>query len=246
MRNLLLTIAYRGTNYHGFQVQDNALTVCQALQDAMETVLGERPDVKGCSRTDAGVHANKFCVSFKTESALDCEKLRRSLDAVLPDDIAAMECQEVPEDFHARYSCQGKRYIYKIWNAPYMNPFLNGLALHCPKPVDENLLDALCCDFVGKHDFSAFAGAQNDQEDCVREIYDCGVERDGELVIFSVMGNGFLNNMVRIMVGTLLDINDGRMEPDDLPGIIDGRDRTRAGKTAKPEGLYLDDVFYEL
>jgi len=246
LRNILLTIAYKGTNYHGFQVQDNAITVCEALQDAMETVLGERPDVKGCSRTDAGVHANKYCVSFMTENALECEKLRRSLDAVLPDDIAACACEEVPPDFHARYSCRGKRYVYKIWNAPYMSPFLDGLALHYPKPLDENFLDALCCDFVGEHDFSAFAGAKNDQEDCTREIYDCGVERDGELIIFTVTGNGFLYNMVRIMVGTLLAISEGKIEPDALPDILESGDRARAGKTARPEGLYLDDVYYEL
>ncbi len=245
MRNLLLTISYRGTNYHGFQVQKNPVTVCETLQNAMETLLKERPDVKGCSRTDAGVHANRFCVNFKTESDMDCEHLRHSLDALLPDDIAVIDCEEVGENFHARYSCKGKRYVYKIWNAPYMSPFWQGLALHYPKPLDENFLDAVCTDFVGKHDFSAFAGAANEQEDSTREIFGCSVEREGDLVTFTVLGDGFLYNMVRIMVGTLLEMNEGKIAPDSIPEILASKDRTKAGRTAKAEGLYLDDVFYD-
>ncbi len=245
MRNLLLTISYKGTGYHGFQVQKNAVTVCEVLQNAMETLFKERPDIKGCSRTDAGVHANMYCVSFKTESELSCEHIRRSLDALLPDDIAVKACEEVAEDFHARYSCKGKRYVYKIWNAPYMSPFWQGLALHYPKPIDEYLLDAVCTDFIGKHDFSGFAGAKNEQEDSTREIYDCQVEREDELVTFSVTGDGFLYNMVRIMVGTLLAINEGKLEPGAINEILKTGDRSKAGKTARPEGLYLDYIYYD-
>lgn len=245
MRNLLLTISYRGTNYHGFQVQQNAVTVCEVLQNAMETLFGERPDVKGCSRTDSGVHANMYCVSFRTESDIPCGHIRRSLDALLPDDVAVKDCIEVPEGFHARYSCVGKRYVYKIWNAQYMSPFYQGLALQYSRPIDENLLDTVCTDFIGKHDFSAFAGAKNEQEDSTREIYDCHVEREDELVTFSVTGNGFLYNMVRIMVGTLLAINEEKISPDAIPEILASGDRGRAGKTARPEGLYLDYVFYD-
>lgn len=246
MRNLLLTISYKGTNYHGFQVQKNALTVCEVLQDAMQVLFqGERPDVKGCSRTDAGVHANMFCVSFKTESDFTCDHIRRSLDALLPDDIAAVDCEEVSVDFHARYSCKGKRYVYKIWNAPYMSPFWQGLALHYPKPIDENFLDAVCTDFIGTHDFSAFCGTKNEQEDCTRTVFDCQMEREGELVTFSVTGDGFLYNMVRIMVGTLLEVNEGKIGPDEIIDIMESKDRTKAGRTAKPEGLYLDYVLYD-
>lgn len=246
MNNYLLIIMYDGQNYHGFQVQKNAHTVCEALQDGMEKILGERPDVKGCSRTDAGVHANMFGVSFKTEKELDPAGFAHSLNAVLPEDIAVKECENVPIDFHARYEAKGKRYIYKIWNAPYMNPFLVGKALHYPAPLDENLLDAVACDFVGEKDFSAFAGAENTKEDCVREIYDCSVERDGDLVTVSVSGNGFLYNMVRIIVGTLLEVNEGKISPMDIEEIIESRDRTKSGRTAKPQGLYLDEVFYDL
>lgn len=245
MRNLLLTISYKGTNYHGFQVQKNANTVCETLQNAMETLFGERPDVKGCSRTDAGVHANMFCVSFRTNSDFECEHIRHSLDALLPSDIAVTDCEEVPEDFHARYSCKGKRYVYKIWNAPYMSPFYEGLALHYPKELDENFLDAVCTDFIGEHDFSAFTAAGSDTESHIRTIFDCQMERDGDLVTFSVTGDGFLYNMVRIMVGTLLEINEGKIAPDGIEDIIESKDRSRAGKTVRPEGLYLDRVIYD-
>lgn len=246
MRNLLLTISYKGTNFHGFQVQKDENTVCKALQDAMQVLFkGERPDVKGCSRTDAGVHANMFCVSFKTESDFECEHIRHSLDAILPSDIAVTACEEVSEDFHARYSCKGKRYVYKIWNAPYMSPFWQDLAYHYPKPLDENFLDAVCTDFIGTYDFSAFCGAKNTQEDCTRTVMDCQIEREGDLVTFSVTGDGFLYNMVRIMVGTLLEINEGKIEADSIPDIIESKDRTRAGRTAKPQGLYLDYVLYD-
>lgn len=245
MRNILLTISYKGTNYHGFQVQENALTVEEVLQKAVETLLREKVEIKGCSRTDAGVHANMYCVSFKTESDMECEHIRHSLDALLPSDIAAVDCEEVSDDFHARYSCKAKRYIYKIWNAPYMSPFYEGMALHYKEPIDEDFLDAVCTDFIGKHDFSAFTGSKNEQEDCTREIYNCEVTRDGDLVTFSVTGNGFLYNMVRIMVGTLLFINEGKIEADQIPDIIESGNRQLAGKTARPEGLYLDYVFYE-
>ena len=245
MRNILLTLAYKGTNYHGFQVQKNASTVCETLQNAMEVLFKERPDIKGCSRTDAGVHATMFCANFHTENEMECSRIRRSLDALLPDDIAVKDCTEVPEDFHARYSCKGKRYIYKIWNAPYMSPFYDGLALHYPRELDADFLDAVCTDFIGKHDFSAFAGAQNTQEDCTREIYYCSVEREDELVTFSVTGDGFLYNMVRIMVGTLLEINEEKIEPDALLKIIESKDRKNAGRTAPPEGLYLDYIIYD-
>lgn len=245
MRNILLTLAYNGANYHGFQVQKNAVTVCETLQNAMEVLLKERPDVKGCSRTDAGVHANMFCVNFHTESDMDCAHIRRSLDALLPDDIAVKDCAEVPENFHARYSCKGKRYVYKIWNATYMSPFMQGMALHYPRELDADFLDAVCTDFIGRHDFSAFAGAQNTQEDCTREIYCCSVEREDELVTFSVTGDGFLYNMVRIMVGTLLEINEDKIAPDAIPEIIELKDRKNAGRTALPEGLYLDYVIYD-
>lgn len=140
-RNLLLTIRYQGTNYHGFQVQKNAVTVAQVLQDALESVLGAREDIKGCSRTDSGVHANMFCVSVKTNSKIPCQSLIRALNVKLPYDIAVTDCRKVPLDFHARYDCKGKRYLYQINNSEIKNPFAYRLQYDYRYPIDvENVI----------------------------------------------------------------------------------------------------------
>ena len=243
-RNLLLNLRFAGTNYHGFQVQANALSVCTVFQDALEHVLGERPPVKGCSRTDTGVHANKYCISFKTQSPIPCEKLVMALNAALPDDIAVAACREVADDFHARYSSTGKEYVYKLLNSRVKDPFAPNLSYRFGYTLDENLLNEQAQDFVGTHDFAAFIAKGSDIEDTVRTITHFRVERQGELLLFTVRGDGFLYKMVRIMVGTLLWIGTGRLSPGCIPSIIAGKDRARAGKTAPACGLYLNDVFY--
>ena len=155
-RNLLLTIRYQGTNYHGFQVQKNALTVSQVLQDALEAVLGRREDIKGCSRTDSGVHANMFCVSVRTQSRIPCQSLVRALNVKLPNDIAVTGCRQVPLNFHARYDCRGKRYLYQINNSEVKDPFAWRLVYDYRYPIDVALCNRQCQDFVGTHDFFGF------------------------------------------------------------------------------------------
>lgn len=246
MRNLLLTIRFLGTAYHGWQIQQNAVTVQEKLQAALKTVLGSQPDIKGCSRTDTGVHAACFCVSLKTESRIPCDRLPAALNVNLPKDIAALACREVPEDFHARYNAKGKRYIYKILNTPLRDPFYEGLALHYPHPVDETLLNDACRGFIGTHDFSSFCSSGSSVSDTVRTVSEASVSRQGDVVLFSVSADGFLYNMVRIMVGTLLAVSEGKISAQDIPCIIAARDRSRAGITAPPHGLYLDEVFYDL
>lgn len=245
MRNLMLTLRYRGTNYHGFQVQKNGITVCQVLQDAIQEVFGSRLDVKGCSRTDAGVHANGFVLSFRTPNAIPCHKVPEALNAHLPGDVAVRDCREAPADFHPRYSCTGKRYLYKIHNSRVRDPFLENLALLVRTPIAEEAMNRAAGAFLGAHDFSAFCAAGGSVEDKVRTIHDCGVTRRGELVTLSITGDGFLYNMVRIIAGTLLEVGAGRMAEEELPAILAGRDRSRAGPTAPPWGLYLDEVFYD-
>ena len=245
MRNLLLTISYLGTRYHGFQVQDNAITVAQVLQDAMESVMGSRDDIKGCSRTDSGVHAEEFCVSVKTECRIPCENLVKALNVKLPPDVAVKACRQVPEDFHARYNSRGKRYEYRIHNAAYKDAFHYKSVLEHAYPLDEALLNNEAKDFIGTHDFSAFCAAKTSVKDMVRTIYDCGVYRDGEQVTFYVEGDGFLYNMVRIMVGTLLGISAGSIPQGSIPAIIESKNRSRAGATAPAWGLYLCKVFYD-
>ena len=171
MRNILMTLCYIGTAYHGSQVQANALSVTEVVQDAMETVLQRREDVKGWSRTDSGVHANRFCMNFHTENPIPLYALKRSLNALLPDDIGVLDCQEVPPDFHARYSCVGKRYQYLIWNADGKNPFYRGRALEYWRPLDLEKLRPVCEMFLGTHDFRGFCSAKANLEDTVRTIH---------------------------------------------------------------------------
>ena len=243
-RNIMLTLSYDGSGYHGWQLQDNADTVQGQLMKAVERITGTVPKLHGCSRTDSGVHANMFCCNFKTDCTTECRKLMRGLNAVLPDSISVTACNEVHESFHSRFDCKGKEYIYKIWNSEAKNPFLKNLALHYPYKLDADMLNSQAKAFVGTYDFSAFCSSGTDVQDKTRTVYSCGVRREGDLVIFSVRGDGFLYNMVRIMVGTLLDISSGKIERDTVRDIILSKDRNRSGITARAEGLYLNKVFY--
>ena len=245
MRNILLKIAYRGTNYSGYQVQPNSITVAQVLQDAIEKVFGKRLDIKGASRTDAGVHANDFAVSFITEKTIPTKNIVRALNVHLPDDVAVKSAHEVSMDFHPRYDVIKKRYVYRIWNKPYKNPFYSDLALHVPQSLNVELMNEAAGGFVGKYDFSAFCNVGCSVEDKVRTIYSCSVKNNGDFVDISIEGDGFLYNMVRIIVGTLMYVSQGKIKPSEIQDIIKSKDRKRAGVTAPPQGLYLDKVFYK-
>ena len=217
LRNLLLTLCYDGRRFHGWQIQQNAYTVQEALQTALSQIIGDGFDVKGCSRTDSGVHANMYCVSLKTAA-----------------------------DFHARYSCKSKEYIYKIWHSEVRSPFLEGYALHYRYPLDAALLNEAAQAYVGRHDFTSFCTLDNrEQGDMTREVKLFSVTRDGDMVTMRVEADGFLYNMVRIMVGTLLRIAQGKIPPDGIPAILEKKDRKYAGPTAKACGLYLNRVYYE-
>ncbi len=244
MRNLLITIQYDGTAYHGWQVQKNAVTVQQVFQDAVEKVFLSRLDVKGCSRTDTGVHANMYCLTLETDMNISDEGVIMALNTNLPDDIAVIDCREVGADFHPRYSCKAKEYVYKLYNGNRPNPFLSKYAYYYRHNIDADYLNREAQAFVGTFDFSGFCSAKSDVEDSVRTVTSFKVWREGDMVYFSVEADGFLYNMVRIMVGTLLFISEGKIKEGELPGIIASKDRKRAGKTAQPQGLYLNKVVY--
>ncbi|MBQ9994510.1 MAG: tRNA pseudouridine(38-40) synthase TruA [Clostridia bacterium] len=246
MRNLLLTISYDGRPYHGWQIQHNADTVQAQLQRALAAIFGTAPPIKGCSRTDTGVHARRFCISMEVESGIPCERLVMALNAHLPDSIAAIDCREVPEDFHARYSSLGKRYCYHIWNSRRRNPFLCGLATHHAPPLDAESMHREGQALLGRHDFASFCASGSSVEDTVRTVSQFEVHREGDMVIVTISADGFLYNMVRIIVGTLLDIERGKLPHGCIPDIIASCDRSRAGITAPPDGVYLDEVFYAL
>lgn len=244
MRRLLVTIRYDGSAYHGYQVQSNALTVQEVFQNAVQKVFGERLDVKGCSRTDSGVHANMYCISFDTDMNISNESVVLALNTYLPEDVAAYDCREVGMDFHPRYNCKSKEYLYKIYNGKYRNPFYAKYALWYRWNIDAEYLNNEAQAFVGKYDYSGFCSIKSDVEDTVREIYSCKVWREGDFVYFKVCGDGFLYNMVRIMVGTLLFVSEGKIKSGELKNIILSKDRKKAGKTAPPQGLYLNNVSY--
>lgn len=245
MRNFKVTIAYNGAAYHGWQRQNNAYTVQEAFEDALFELLGEHITVNGCSRTDAGVHARQYVLSFQTASTITCRGVVFGLNAILEDDIAVLSCEEAPLDFHARYSCKGKEYVYIVHNSEIKDPFYKDTAYRSWYPIDADRLDREAKAFIGKHDFKAFCSADCDKENTERTIFDFSVRRVGDTVHFTVSGDGFLYNMVRIMVGTLLYINDGKLPDGSIASLIDSRDRTKAGKTVPPTGLYLNEVYYD-
>ena len=246
MRNLLLTLSYCGKNLHGWQIQDNALTVQEVFQNALYQIIHERPDIKGCSRTDSGVHANMYCVSMKIAHPITEDHLMMAMNRYLPDDVAVTDVRMVPDDFHARYSCKGKEYVYKVWNSRVRNPFMQGLVLHYRYEMDIEAMDREAQAFVGAHDFTSFCTLdKREKGDFTRTVKYFNIEREGDLVTFTVAADGFLYNMVRIMVGTLLAMNNGRIPFNTLPQIIEGENRKLAGPTAPSCGLYLNKVFYE-
>ncbi len=245
VRNLKLTIAYRGTKYHGFQRQPNAVTIQGELEKVLSRILNGPVTVYGCSRTDTGVHANMFCLHLHTEREIRCKNLVRAANGYLPADISVLSCEEMPEAFHARFDCKGKEYLYRIHNHESKNPFAADLAFHYRRPLDVDLLREAAMPVVGTHDFHSFCAQATEASNTVRTIYHVSVERRGDAVDLLVSGDGFLYNMVRIFVGTLLDINEGYFPPDAMHDILAAKNRLAAGRTAMAHGLYLNRVFYE-
>lgn len=245
MRNLKITISYDGKDLHGWQIQQNAITVQEHFQNAVKSVIGYAPDIKGCSRTDTGVHAKMYVISMKTDHKIACDRLKSALNRYLPLSIVVTDVCEVDDDFHARYSCKGKRYIYKILNREVRDPFTEGYALHYRYNIDVDMLNKAAQAYVGTHDFTSFCTLdKREKGDFTRTVKSFSVYREGEFVYMSVEADGFLYNMVRIMVGTLLKIQQGKLSENSIPYIIKAENRKEAGPTAPACGLYLDEVFY--
>ncbi len=245
MRNLKVMMSYRGTNYHGFQIQNNAHTVQAETEKALSSILNEKVTMNGCSRTDTGVHANEYCFSVNTNSKINNKGFVRGMNGLLPDDISILSCEDADEDFHARFSCKGKEYVYKIHNSESKNPFMTDLAYHYRRSLDIDLIRETAKYFIGTHDFKSFCSSDCDKENTIRTVYDFRIEKNNDIVEMYVSGDGFLYNMVRIMVGTLLTVNEGFIKPEEITEIMDMKDRRFAGKTAQAHGLYLNRVFYQ-
>ena len=244
MKRILLTIAYDGTAYHGWQIQPNGITVQEVIQDSLEKLLGKETLVSGCSRTDAGVHAKEFCLHFDCDDNIPHDAFLRGLNSILPQDISVKNSKTVDSDFHARFNALGKTYAYTIYNGKLKDPFLSRYAWHIERKLDENKMNEFCRKIVGEHDFFAFSSSGRTVTDTVRTVSECFVKRDGDIVKLEITGNGFLYNMVRIITGTAVEVSDGKINPDDVDKIFIIKDRNMAGITAPPMGLSLEKVYY--
>lgn len=251
---LLINISFLGTKYCGWQKQKNRLTVQEIITDASKQLFGFACDVTGCSRTDSGVHANSFCacVSQKGEKSLatsvPLDKIPRAFNNFLPEDIAVIGAMWVEDEFHPRYDVVYKEYVYLICDRPERDPFLSGRCWHIPKRFSDSAvknMDIAAKKIVGKYDFSAFMAAGSKIEDAVRTVKYAECTREGNLIKLRIAADGFLYNMVRIIAGTLAEVGEGKRSPESIPGIIESKQRKCAGRTAPPDGLYLNKVSYD-
>jgi len=245
MANYKLTLRYDGAAYHGWQRQKNCITVQQVVERALKKVAKERITVTGCSRTDAGVHAKKFVCNFQSEMTVPCRKMPLAMNRMLPYDVNVTGCEIVDDDFHAQFDTKWKRYVYIVDNGEYKNPFTAKYAYYYPYKLNLTAMRTAASYIVGTHDFAAFmASGSNLKGHTVRTVFSLNVKRRANEVIFTIEADGYLYNMVRIIVGTLLDVGTGKTDRHSLPDIISSADRKRTGFTAAARGLYLTEVEY--
>lgn len=245
MRNIALFLRYLGTDYHGWQAQKNLATVQQTLEKAAGMVVGHSVHVTGCGRTDAGVHARCYVANFRTESTIPSERLPYALNTHLPPDIVVTKAFDVSSDFNAIGSCVRKEYTYLIYNTRVRDPFYVDRAWFYPKHLDEKIMQAAADQFVGTHDFAAVRSVGTDVKSTVRTVYYYQVERRGDLIELRVCANGFLYNMARAMAGTVVYAAEGKIAPERIGAILDSGNRTAAGPTVPPGGLYMTHLWYD-
>ena len=244
MRSLRLDICYDGTRYRGWQrLSDTDNTIQGKLEATLSRILGESVEVSGSGRTDAGAHAACQVVSFHCESSMPCEKLLSELRRYLPEDIGIYSCKETHPRFHARLNCKGKTYRYRVWNSDAPCVFDRRFVYILPEKLDVEQMEKAAGYLLGEHDFSAFCANKKMKKSTVRRIDDITINRTGEELVFSFTGNGFLYNMVRIMVGTLLEVGQHKREPDTIPQLF-GAKREQAGPLVPAQGLCLTEVTY--
>ena len=245
MKRVKLVVAYDGTNYHGWQVQDNGITIEEVLNRTISELVQEDIKVIGASRTDAGVHACGNVAVFDTESRIPGDKFSFALNQRLPEDIRIQESCEVDADFHPRYADTVKTYEYNILNRRFELPSKRLYAAFCYYPMDIERMNQAAAYLVGEHDFKSFCSAGAQVQTTVRTIYAVNVTKGDDMVHIRITGNGFLYNMVRIIAGTLMQIGTGLMEPEQVKEILEARDRSKAGPTAVAKGLTLVEIRYE-
>ena len=244
MKNIKLILQYDGTCYHGFQIQPTVTTIQGVLEETVLKTLGESVKVNGCSRTDAGVHAVRYCAGFNLANPIPAEKIALVMNNALPDDIRILSSEEAGEDFHPRFSTVAKKYVYTLNTDPDAGVFTKNYEWQLRKKLDIEAMKKATVHFIGEHDFRSFMTSGTDMEVTVREIFSLDVEEDGKTVRIYIKADGYLYNMVRIITGTLVKVGEGKLSPDAIPGIIEKKDRNFAGPTAPPQGLALYEIYY--
>jgi tRNA pseudouridine38-40 synthase len=244
LRNIKLILEYDGTNYHGWQKQKNGFTVQQIIEDKLSMIMKEKIDVIGCGRTDAGVHAINYTCNFHTSNSISINKIPLAINCLISDDIRILDAKEVDKSFHARYNAKKKTYIYKIYNDTFLPVFKRNYYYHFPYQLNLNSMIKGSRYFLGKHDFKAFMAAGSQVKDTVRNIKSLDIISEDKEVMIRITADGFLYNMVRIIVGTLLYLGNKKIMAEEIPLIIESGIRQRAGITVPAKGLYLEKVYY--
>ena len=244
MRNIRLVLEYDGTDYAGWQKQNDIITVQEKVDEAITKLTKEEVKTTGCSRTDAGVDAREFVCNFTTRSTIPGDRIKYALNNILPNDIVVLDSEEVESEFHARYDSTGKTYCYSILNTDMPSALYRNRAYHFRGKLDIEAMRKAASYFIGKHDFEAFRKTGSSVKTTVRTITESSIEVNGNFIVYRVSGDGFLYNMVRIMVGTLLDVGIGRLKPTDVRDILAGTSNKKAGYCTPPEGLILEKVHY--
>lgn len=244
MRTIKLTIEYDGTGYAGWQIQPNGLSIQEVLEKALEKLTGEKVRLQSSGRTDAGVHARGMVAAFRTGKTIPLRAFSDGLNSLLPPDIAVREAEEAPAGFNPRRDATGKHYRYTILNSSRRSPLNRMFAWRLPGELDLAAMRQAARHLLGEKDFAAFRAANCAAKTSIRRMDSLDIAKSGNIIVIDVVGSGFLKNMVRIMVGTLVEVGRGAVDPDDIPRLLDLGDRKHAGMTAPPQGLCLMEVYY--
>lgn len=244
MRNIRFTLEYIGTKYHGWQIQENAVTIQQILEEKLSLILNQKHRVVGAGRTDAGVHALGQVAHFKTTHSLPVERIFKGMNSLLPADITVRDMQEAGSSFHSRKEAKRKEYFYQIWNGGKPSPFLSAFVMHIPYSLDRETMKRAASCFLGEHDFTSFSPAKSSIQNKVRQVFHSDIEEEGEMIRYRIIANGFLHHMVRTIVGTIIDVGKGKITVEQIIEIFQARDRKWAGFVAPAKGLFLNKIFY--
>jgi len=245
MKNIVMRIMYDGSRYHGWQIQKSEATIAGTIESALSRLCEHPVKIHGCGRTDAGVHAERYCANFRTSSNIPADRLPLAVNSLLPADIAIQSAMQTSDDFDANQSCIKKEYTYRIFSSRVRNPFYSGKAFFYPQVLNIEAMRAASRHFVGTNDFAAVRSVGTETKTTIRTVFWYEIEKEGDLFQLRACADGFLYNMARAMVGTLLYVSEGKISPDELPCLLAQKDRQLTGPTVPPDGLYLTRVWYD-